>query len=156
MNNTNDIGDTVQDDLTFDPDVDASDIRVRNTSGEVVLEGTVPSYPQYVAAAAVARRVAGVKDVHNHLEVVLPPGDFRDDQALAVAANSALTLNNTAQYGIDATATNGTVTLTGTVRDSVERAAAELLVAGLTGVHSVTNDIQIRNEADPGNGTRHV
>jgi len=146
MGNTNDIGDAVQDDLTFDPDVDATDIRVTNVSGEVVLKGTVPSYPQYVAAAAVARRAVGVKDVHNHLDVVLPPSDYRDDQALAVAANSALTLNNTARSGVAATAANGTITLTGTVPDSVDRAAAELLVAGLTGVHSVRNDIQIRDD----------
>ncbi len=35
----------------------------------------MPSYPQYLEAATAARRVAGVKNVHNHLEVVLPAGD---------------------------------------------------------------------------------
>ena len=29
------------------------------------LTGTVPSYPQYLAAAAATRRVAGVTGVHN-------------------------------------------------------------------------------------------
>jgi hypothetical protein len=32
----------------------------------------VPSYPQYLEAAAAARRVAGVWNLQNHLEVVLP------------------------------------------------------------------------------------
>ena len=36
------------------------------------LNGTVPSHPQYLEAAAAARRVAGVWNLQNHLEVVLP------------------------------------------------------------------------------------
>ena len=124
------------------------DITVETMNGEVTLNGTVPSYPQYLAAAAAARRVAGVTDVHNHLEVVLPPGDHRDDQTLTTTADDALTLNETVRVGVEATAANGVITLTGTVRDGDERTAAELLVAGLTGVRSVRNDIQIRAHAD--------
>ena len=86
------ISDAAVDDLTFDPDVDASGITVEDGDGDVVLTGSVPSYPQYVEAAAVASRVPGVKSVHNRLEVALPPGDFRDDPALTAMANDALTL----------------------------------------------------------------
>jgi osmotically-inducible protein OsmY len=145
-----DIRDAVDDQLTFDPDVDAAEshITVEAVNGEVTLNGTVPSYPQYLAAAAAARRVAGVTDVHNHLEVVLPPGDYRDDQTLTTTADDALTLNETVRVGVEATAANGVITLTGTVRDGDERTAAELLVAGLTGVRSVSNDIQIRADTD--------
>jgi osmotically-inducible protein OsmY len=53
---------------------------------EVALNGTVPSYPQYLEAAA-ARRVTGVTSVHNHLEVVLPTGDFGDDTMLTTAGS---------------------------------------------------------------------
>jgi osmotically-inducible protein OsmY len=152
MGQTNDVRDAVEDELTFDPDVDASHITVENTDGTVSLNGTVPSYPQYVAAAAGARRVAGVKSVRNHLEVALPAGDYRDDALLTAAANNALTLNNTMPCGVEATAAKGTLTLTGAVRDTTERAAAEALVAGLTGVHSVKNDIQTRDGAAPADG----
>ena len=48
--------------------VDPSNITVKNITGQVALNGTVPSYPQYLEAAAAAQRVAGVTDVHNHLE----------------------------------------------------------------------------------------
>lgn len=145
-----DIRDAVDDQLTFDPDVDAAEshITVETMNGEVTLNGTVPSYPQYLAAAAAARRVAGVTDVHNHLEVVLPPGDYRDDQTLTTTADDALTLNETVRVGVEATAANGVITLTATVPNGDERTAAELLVAGLTGVRSVSNDIQIRADAD--------
>ena len=61
-----------------------------NVNGEVALNGTVPSFPQYLEAAAAAQRVGGVKNVHNHLEVVLPAGDFRDDAMLTTMANNAL------------------------------------------------------------------
>jgi osmotically-inducible protein OsmY len=143
MNEVNDIGSAVEDDLTFDPDVDASDMTVTNVAGEVTLEGTVASYPQYVEAAAVAGRVPGVRCVRNHLEVTLPPGDYRDDRALTAAVNNALTLDATTPAGVEATADNGGITLTGTVRSGTERAAAEMMVAGITGVRYVRNDIQI-------------
>ena len=51
------ISDAAVDDLTFDPDVDASGITVQDGDGDVVLTGSVPSYPHYVEAAAVAGRV---------------------------------------------------------------------------------------------------
>ena len=60
------ISDAVVDDLT-DPDVDASGITVEDRDGEVVLAGSVPSYPQYLEAAAVASRVPGVSRVRSHL-----------------------------------------------------------------------------------------
>jgi osmotically-inducible protein OsmY len=46
MSETNDIRPAVTDDLTFDPDVDVSDITVENRDGEVVLTGSVPSCPE--------------------------------------------------------------------------------------------------------------
>jgi osmotically-inducible protein OsmY len=145
---TKDIREAVEAELTFDPLVDATNITVKNMNGEVALNGTVPSYPQYLEAAAAAHRVSGVTNVHNHLEVVLPPGDYRDDAMLTTAANNALTLNITVPDGIEATARNGNLRLTGTVRYGSERAAAELAVAGLTGVRDIKDDIGIVFDAD--------
>ena len=66
MSQTKEIRTAVDDELSFDPLVDASDITVKNLNGDVALNGTVPNYPQYAEAAAAAKRVAGVKTVHNH------------------------------------------------------------------------------------------
>jgi osmotically-inducible protein OsmY len=150
MGDIDDDRDAVADELTFDPDVDALDITVRAVDGAVLLTGTVPSYPQYLAAVADAQRIAGARNVRDNLEIRLPPDDVRDDAALTAAANDALTLNETAPAGVRARAENGDVILTGTVRDPTERAAAELLVAALTGVRRVTNDIEVRARADLG------
>jgi len=134
MTKTQDIRDAVELELSYDPLVDISDITVKNINGEVALNGTVPSFPQYLEAAAAARRVSGVKNVHNHLEVVLPPGDYRDDALLTTMANNALTLSIAVPDGVEATAENGNLTLTGTVSYGAERTAAEDTVAGLVGV----------------------
>jgi osmotically-inducible protein OsmY len=59
MTKSRDIREAVGAELRFDPLVDDSDITVKNVNSDVALNGTVPSYPQYLAAAA-AYRVAGV------------------------------------------------------------------------------------------------
>jgi osmotically-inducible protein OsmY len=117
--------------------------------GDVVLAGSVPGYPQYVQAAAVAARAAGVRCVRNHLQVTLPPGDHRDDLPLAGMANNALTLGGAVPEGVEATAKDGDITLAGSVRSGTEREAAEVVVAELTGVRRVRNDIQIRDLEQP-------
>ena len=92
-----------------------------NVNGDVALNGTVPSYPQYLEAAAAAQRVAGVRNVHNHLQVVLSDQDYRDDAILTTAANSALALNVTVPDGVEATARDGNLTLTGAVEYGRQR-----------------------------------
>jgi len=149
MGTTKDIRDAVNAELKFDPLVDDADVHVVNMNGDVALNGTVPSYPQYLEAAAAAQRVGGVKNVHNHLQVVLPDVDVRDDAMLTTAANNALTLNVTVPDGVEAAARDGNLTLTGTVKYGRQRQAAELVVSGLTGVRNVRDDIDLSYDADP-------
>lgn len=150
MGKIKDAREAVEAELAFDPLVDATDIDVKIVGpGEVALTGTVPSYPQYREAADAAQRVAGVTLVHNHLAVMLPLGDYRDDATLTTAANNALALNITVPDGVEATAHDGNLRLTGMVRYGSQRDAAELTVAGLTGVRNVKNHIDIAYDADP-------
>ena len=153
---TKDVRAAVEAELGFDPLVDAADIAVRNIAGDVTLTGTVPSYPQYLEAAAAARRVAGVTGVHNHLEVALPDSGYRDDVKLATAANHALAANVTVPDSAEATAEDGNITWTGTVSYGTERAAAEAAVAGLAGVRNVSHDIEISSGLDPVEVDVHV
>jgi|HubBroStandDraft_5_1064220.scaffolds.fasta_scaffold153242_2 osmotically-inducible protein OsmY len=153
MSSTKDIREAVEAELTFDPLVDATDINVKNINGDVALNGTVPSYPQYLEAATAAQRVTGVKHVHNHLSVELPPDNYRDDVQLTTAANNALTLNVTVPAGVEATARDGNLTLTGDVDYGSQRAAAELAVGLLIGVRNIKDEIVINFSADPGDVT---
>jgi osmotically-inducible protein OsmY len=145
---TKDVRDSVRAELSFDPLVDDANVTVKNLNGDVALNGTVPSYPQYLEAAAATRRVQGVTSVHNHLMVVLPVSDYRDDAMLTTAANNALALNISVPSGVEASASDGNIWLTGSVSYGYQRSAAEQTVAGLPGVRDVTNDIEIFSDAE--------
>lgn len=149
MGKTRDVREAVEKELNYDPHVDATHISVKNINGEVALTGRVPSYPQYLEAAQAAWRVAGVTKVHNHLEVFLPPSAFRDDAMLTTAANNALAADATVPEGVEATARNGNLTLTGTVQYLSQRPAVEKVVSGLIGVRNVRNEIGVVSGVEP-------
>jgi osmotically-inducible protein OsmY len=142
-----DIRAAVYQELDADPLVDADDIEVEVVSGEVSLNGTVPSQTQRSDAVAAARRVDGVTGVENLLGVALPSRDYGDDAALAQLANEALATNRAVPDGVRATAREGDVFLTGTVSVSAQRVAAEDAVAGVAGVLSITNQIEVQGGA---------
>ena len=149
MGKTRDVREAVETELSYDPLLDATDISVKNIHGNVALTGTVPSYPQYLEAAQAAWRVAGVTEVRNNLEVVLPPDSVRDDAMLTTAANNALAADATVPEGVEATARNGNLTLTGTVQYLSQRAAVEKVVSGLIGVRQVRNEINVVCGVEP-------
>ena len=142
------VRDAVKKELDFDPLVDAASITVKNMNGDVALNGTVPCYPQYMEAASAAKRVHGVTKVHNHLMVVLPVADYRDDAMLTTAANNALGVNVIVPADVEASASDGNVWLTGAVSYGFQRSAAEQTIAGLTGVRNITNDIEVFSDAE--------
>src|SRR5215469_16112190 len=137
MSKAKDVRAAVEKELDFDPLIKAADITVVDIAGNVALNGTVSSYPQY-------------------LEAALPDSDFRDDAMLTTAANNALAHNVTVPDGVEATADDGNLTLTGTVSYGTERAAAETAISGLIGVRNVRNDIDISYGIDPVDVDLHV
>jgi osmotically-inducible protein OsmY len=142
-----DIRAAVYEALVADPRIDADDIVVEVFAGDVTLNGTVPSQAQSSEAAAVARRVAGATPVQNLLAVALPSDDYGDDTALAQLVNQALRANRAVPDGVRATCHEGDVFLTGVVSYSAQRAAAEDAAAGVGGVLSITNQIEVQGRA---------
>lgn len=55
--------------LAHDADVDATEIEVEVSEGEVTLSGTVQSREQKRRAGFIADRIAGVRDVHNQVRI---------------------------------------------------------------------------------------
>jgi osmotically-inducible protein OsmY len=139
-----DIRAAVYQELVADPRIDADDIVVDIFGGDVTLNGTVPSQAQRSEAAAAARRVAGATPVQNLLAVALPSGDYGDDTALAQLVNEALGANRAVPDGVRATCREGNVFLTGMVSHSAQRVAAEDAAAGVAGVVSITNQIEVQ------------
>ena len=66
-----DIKRDVEQELRFDPDIDATDVAVAVKNGVVTLSGFVRSYGQKWEAEAAAKRVAGIV-MANDIEVQLP------------------------------------------------------------------------------------
>ena len=146
---TKDVREAVKKELEFDPLVDATGITVKNMNGDVALNGTVPAYPQYLQAAAAAKRVHGVTRVHNHLMVDLPFASYRDDTLLTTDANNALVMNvSVPPNSVEASASEGNVWLTGMVGNRFQRDAAEQAVARLTGVRGIADDIEIYSDIE--------
>ena len=143
-----DIREQVRKELEFDPLVDPSGITVKNMNGDVALNGTVWSYPQYRDAAVAAKRVKGVTKVHNHLTVTLPAASYRDDIELTTAANNALAQTASVPNNVEASSTDGTIWLTGMVRYGFERDVAEQAIAGLIGVRGIINDIEVYSDVE--------
>jgi osmotically-inducible protein OsmY len=142
-----DIRAAVYEALVADPRIDAEDIVVGLLLGDVTLNGTVPSQAQHSEAAAAAQRVAGATTVRNLLAVALPSNDYGDDTALAQLVNEALGANRAVPDGVRATCREGDIFLTGIVSHSAQRVAAEDAAAGVGGVLSITNRIEVQGRA---------
>jgi len=142
-----DIRAAVYEALVADPRIDADDIVVEFLLDDVTLNGTVPSQAQRSEAAAAAQRVAGATTVRNLLGVAMPSSDYGDDTALAQLVNEALGANRAVPDGVRATCREGDVFLTGIVGHSAQRVAAEDAAAGVGGVLSVTNQIEVQGGA---------
>lgn len=146
MTTASNIREAVYRELNDDPMVDTDDIVVEVFKRDVLLNGTVPSQEQRTEATAAARRVAGIAEVHNLLDVALQSADFGDDKALSAIANQALTTDIGVPAGVKATARGCDVYVTGWVSHVAQRIAAEDAVAGVAGVVRVINQIEIRDE----------
>jgi BON domain len=81
----------VQEELEWEPSVDASHIGVAATQpGVVTLTGTVVTYAEKVSAERVAKRVSGVRAVANDIEVRVTGSMKRTDTDIAQAVLRAL------------------------------------------------------------------
>jgi osmotically-inducible protein OsmY len=144
MGMTRDIRSAVYEELRLDPLIDPIDIAVEVAGGDVSLIGRVPSQAQRTEAAMAAERVPGVTNVRNHLDVARSSSGSGSDIELAALANEALTASITVPAGIKATASEGSIRLTGWVTYDAQRLAAQDAVAGVAGVKSIRNDIEVQ------------
>jgi osmotically-inducible protein OsmY len=134
----------VEEELAWEPSVDASHIAVSVNRGVVTLIGHVPAFGEKCVAERAAARVSGVKAVVDELDVELHGRDERRDEDIAAACARALKTD----YGVPDGSTkvvvnNGWVTLEGGVDFPYQKDAAERAVRYLPGVKGVSNGIVI-------------
>lgn len=139
----------VEDELQFQPTVDAAHIGVSVRSGIVHLDGRVPSFAQKAAVEAAVKRVKGVRGYVEDL-IVQPHGDVHSDDAIAAQVANVLDWDTLLpKDAIKVKVEAGWVTLSGDVEWAYQRIAAEGVVRRLHGVRGLTNLIVIRPKARP-------
>ena len=145
-----DIRRDVEDELRWDPDIDATDVGIAVHNGVVALTGFVRSYAQRTQAERDAKRVAGVVGVANDIEVRLPALDQRPDPDIARDAVAALkTELPFSSEMIKVVVKDGRITLEGSVEWQYARERAENAVKRIRGVKAVTNTIELKPRATP-------
>jgi osmotically-inducible protein OsmY len=137
----------IEDELRWDPKINAAQIGVTVNKGVVTLLGDVDTFAEKWAAEDATRRVGGVRTVAQDLKVKVLEGDKRDDSEIASAVQNALKWDVFVPERVTARVSNGYVTLEGQVAWNYERDSAEKAVRYLTGVVGVGNDITIKPQA---------
>ena len=134
----------IEQELSWDPKVNAAQIGVSVDHGAVSLLGTVDTYAQKWAAEDATKRVSGVRTVAHDLTVKVRSEHVRSDSDIAGAVQSALKWDVLVPKAVTAVVRDGFVTLAGQVDWNFEREAAERAVRYLTGVVSVSNSITLK------------
>jgi VCBS repeat-containing protein len=135
----------VQEELKWEPEVDARHIVVTADESAITLSGYVPSYYEKTRAVAAAERVNGVKAVADELEVRFHATHGKSDSDIAASVAHVLEWNSTLSHeNIKAKVSHGNVTLDGEVTWNYERNEAERVINHLLGVQSVVNLITVK------------
>ena len=83
----------IEEELRWDPKVNAAQIEVRVDGGSISLTGSVDTHGEKWAAADAARRVNGVRMVEHDLSVKLLGESIRKDSDIAIAIRNTFLLD---------------------------------------------------------------
>jgi osmotically-inducible protein OsmY len=133
----------VEEELRWEPRIDSQAIAVDAHDGVVTLRGTVGSLRERFEANKATKRVYGVKNVDDQLQVKILGALSRDDADLRGAVLQALALNSETPSSVDAAAVNGVVTLSGPVTYQFEREEATLVASKVSGVAAIDDRMTI-------------
>ena len=151
MNKTSYLEGMVLAELHDDPSLRDDHIRVTEKDGVIILWGSVRSAPEKDTAERVASRVSGVRGIVQELGINSSDQQRSADELLAENATRQLSVNRSIpRNAVKIEVENGCVTLLGRVNREFQRAAAERLIRGLSGVVGVTNHIVVGRDAMAG------
>jgi len=147
----------VEDELRWNPSIDATDIAVAVKNGVVTLTGYTKSFSDKWEAERAVKHVAGVVGVANDLEVRVPTVDQRPDPEIARDAATAIKnrLPISSEH-IKVVVKNGWLTLEGDVEWQYQKESAENAVRWVRGVKGVTNLIQVKPRVAPSEIKRKI
>jgi osmotically-inducible protein OsmY len=134
----------IEEELRWDPRVNATQIAVSVNKGAVSLLGAVDSYAEKWAAEDATKRVNGVRTVAQDLTVKVLGEHKRTDAEIAEAVLGALKWDVFVPEAVTAKVQHGAVTLEGQVTWNFQRDAAERSIRYLSGVTSVYNAVTLK------------
>jgi len=142
----------VEEELDWDPRLDARDIGVAVKDGVVALTGQVSSYAERCAAEHAAQSVIGVRGVANDIVIKLPAENTRSDPEIAAIAVTTLKHNvSVPSEDIQVIVRDGWISLEGHVDHWFQKNAAQATLATLRGIKGITNNLAIREQpSEPG------
>ena len=147
----------VSKELTWEPQVTASQIGVHVKDGVVTLSGEVSSYAEKWSAERAAQRVAGVDALAVDLTVKLSALGERTDADVARSAENVLSWSSIVPgHAVKVMVEHGFVTLTGDVHWQFQKLAAMASVRSLLGVTGVSNQIAIKPTVEVGMVTADI
>lgn len=140
--------------LLFHSNVNAGKTEIEVKDGIVTLKGEASSAAQKELTSEYAKDIEGVKDVKNEMVVKAPmekdertAGEKLDDASIAAQVKLALsTHRSTSALHTKVVSVDGEVTLTGIAKNAAEKALVTKLVADITGVTSVKNEMTIEKQ----------
>ena len=136
---------TVLDELSWEPSINAAHIGVTARDGVVTMTGHVASYAEKYAAERAAERVSGVKAIAQELEVRYPSSAENGDDDVAKRALQAISWDVfIPRDKVKIKVTKGVITLTGDLDWQYQKESAESVVRRLGGVTGVFNEIKIK------------
>jgi len=145
MKSDTDIRNDVQNELQWDPSVEARGISVNVQEGIVTLFGQVPHFVDKYSAEKIVKRVSGVRAIANDIAVDIPIPGKRTDTDIAIAAANALKWNaSLRECDINAVVSDGCISLSGHVAYGYQANVAEAAVRYLMGVTAILNNLTIK------------
>jgi osmotically-inducible protein OsmY len=139
----------VEEELEWEPSIDAEHIGVAAEDGVVTLSGHVRNYAQKLAAEAATRRVKGVRAIAEEIEVRFPEDRKLADDQIAKRALDVISWDSTIpKDAFQVKVQHGVVTLTGEADWHFQRDDAESAVRKLSGVKALINEIKIKPKVE--------
>jgi osmotically-inducible protein OsmY len=133
--------------LLANSDTPALEINVDTSGGIVTLFGTVPTAQAKQAASAEVRKVGGVKEVNNDLQVVAAAQADREaekDADIKTAVEKRLAArSDLGDSSIQVEVSNGVARLTGSIANQGDRMTALTAARGASGVRAVLDALEI-------------
>jgi len=138
----------VQGAIKWEPLLNAAEIGVMAKDGVVTLTGTVDSYAKKQEAENAAKNVTGVRAVAEEIEIRFSSSCNKTDTEIANEVLNAWKWNwEIPNDKIKVKVEKGWVILEGELNWNYQKEAAKRVIAHLTGVKGVSNNITIKSES---------